>query len=60
MDRDKALWDYLKEEFGITTMEELDMAIAKQKRLDISLFCCDSSGKEVDTFQAQEENEWAI
>ena len=33
------MFEILKNEYGITTKEQLDAALKKQKRLDISIFC---------------------
>ena len=41
MNRAETLMKILQEEYGITTMGELDKAISNQKKLDISVFVCD-------------------
>lgn len=38
-ERAKAILEILKKEYGITTEEELDEAIRKQKPVDITPFC---------------------
>lgn len=37
-----SLWSILKEEYGISTIQELEEAIKNQKRLDITAFCMGS------------------
>ena len=39
MEKADALWQFLKEEYGITTMEELDEALKTLGEFDISMFC---------------------
>ncbi len=46
MDRTDALWEVLRTEFGIDTEAELDEAIRRQGKLDISIFCCPVSRNE--------------
>ena len=38
----QTLWEILKTEYGIESIEELDKAIEKQKRIDISILCVES------------------
>ncbi len=33
------LWNILRTEYGISSVQELNDAIKKQKRIDISIFC---------------------
>lgn len=35
------LLEYLRENFGITTQQELEKALAKQEKLDITIFVAD-------------------
>lgn len=37
-DRTAALWEILNEKYGIYTMEQLDEALEKLPKLDISIF----------------------
>ena len=48
MSREEYLWKILKERYGITTMEELDEAIANLPLLDIGVFVCPLGGKDGD------------
>lgn len=46
MNRKEILWKILREEYGINSMKELDDAIKKQKKIDISIFCAKPVKKE--------------
>lgn len=39
MDKAKELAEILKNEYGITNMEQLNRAIREQERIDIGIFC---------------------
>ena len=45
MNRTEILREILKTEYGINSMEELDRAIKKQRKLDITVFCLDIGKK---------------
>lgn len=45
MNRNETLRKILEEEYGITSEEDLDQAIKKQRRVDITAFCIERKRK---------------
>lgn len=54
MTRTERLWKILREDYGITTRQQLDEAIAKLPKLDITIFVMTP-----EEWKAQKEKEYA-